>query len=199
MSEQARLVRPDDPSALELAVEAIRADRLVAVPTETVYGLACALTDAAVDRLVEAKGRDVGKGITLLVDELADAARFIADLPAAKLLAARFWPGPLTMVVPLQPGVELPYAVTGGTYAVGVPVPAVSGAWPWRRMASTQPESSVITIRKATWSPGERPWSWLVSWTGNSIVMAGMKSGMASCWITTLEPPGGSDLTMPLT
>ena len=93
------------------------------MPTETVYGLACALTDAAVDRLVEAKGRDVGKGITLLVDDLADAATLIVASPAATRLAARFWPGPLTMVVPLQPGVELPYAVTGGTYAVGLRVP----------------------------------------------------------------------------
>ena len=109
----------DDPSALDLAVEAIRADLLVAVPTETVYGLACALTDAAVDRLVEAKGRDVGKGITLLVDDLADAAaldRRVARGDGGS--PSRFWPGPLTMVVPLQPGVELPYAVTGG-YACG--------------------------------------------------------------------------------
>ena len=123
MTVEARIVEADDPSALELAIEAIRADRLIAVPTETVYGLACALTDAAVDRLVEAKGRDVGKGITLLVDDLADAAALIVASPAATRLAARFWPGPLTMVVPLQPGVELPYAVTGGTYAVGLRVP----------------------------------------------------------------------------
>ena len=108
---------------LDLAVEAIRADLLVAVPTETVYGLACALTDAAVDRLVEAKGRDAGKGITLLVDDLADAAGLVVESPAARRLADRFWPGPLTMVVPLRAGVELPYAVTGGTHAVGLRVP----------------------------------------------------------------------------
>jgi L-threonylcarbamoyladenylate synthase len=123
VTPEARIVEADDPSALELAIEAIRADRLIAVPTETVYGLACALTDAAVDHLVEAKGRDVGKGITLLVDDLADAAALIVALPAASRLAARFWPGPLTMVTPLQPDVELPYAVTGGTYAVGLRVP----------------------------------------------------------------------------
>jgi L-threonylcarbamoyladenylate synthase len=118
-----RLLGEDDPSAVDLAVEAIRADLLVAVPTETVYGLACALTDAAVDRLMEAKGRDAGKGITLLVDDLADAAGLIVESPAARRLADRFWPGPLTMVVPLRPGVELPYAVTGGTHAVGLRVP----------------------------------------------------------------------------
>ncbi len=123
MTTSARRVGADDASALDRAVQAIRAGRLVAVPTETVYGLACALTQAAVDRLVEAKGRDVGKGLTLLVDALADAASLVVDSPAARRLADRFWPGPLTMVLPLQPGVELPYAVTGGTQAVGLRVP----------------------------------------------------------------------------
>jgi len=119
----ARVLGADDPSALDRAVEAIRADLLVAVPTETVYGLACALTEAAVGRLVEAKGRDVGKGITLLVDDLAAAERLIVESPAARRLADRFWPGPLTMVVPLQTGVAMPHAVTGGTHAVGLRVP----------------------------------------------------------------------------
>ena len=123
MTTPARVLGEHDPSALDLAVEAIRAGLLVAVPTETVYGIACALNDAAVDRLVEAKGRDVGKGITLLVDDLADAAGLVVASPAARRLAGRFWPGPLTMVVPLQPDVGLPHAVTGGTRAVGLRVP----------------------------------------------------------------------------
>lgn len=123
MTRPDRVLRPDDPSALDLTLEALRADLLVAVPTETVYGLACALTDAAVDRLLEAKGRDAGKGITLLVDDLADAARLIVAPPTAARLASRFWPGPLTLVVPLRPGVALPHAVTGGSQAVGLRVP----------------------------------------------------------------------------
>jgi len=123
VSTPARLLGADDPSALDLAAASIRAGLLVAVPTETVYGLACALTGAAVERLVAAKGRDLGKGITLLVDDLADAARLIVTTPAAARLAGRFWPGPLSMVVPLQAGVDLPRAVTGGTRAVGLRVP----------------------------------------------------------------------------
>ena len=123
MTAPARVLGADDPSALDLAAGAITGGLLVAVPTETVYGLACALADAAVDRLVEAKGRDVGKGITLLVDDLADAAGLVVESPAARRLAARFWPGPLTMVVPLRPGVALPHAVTGGTDAVGLRAP----------------------------------------------------------------------------
>lgn len=123
MTAPARLVPQDDPSALDQALDAIRADRIVAVPTETVYGLACALSEAGVERLLEAKGRDVGKALTLLVDDLADAAALVVAPPGAARLADRFWPGPLTMVVPLQPGVVLPLAVTGGSRTVGLRVP----------------------------------------------------------------------------
>ena len=123
MTRPDRVLRPDDPSALGRAIDALRADLLVAVPTETVYGLACALNDIAVERLLKAKGRDAGKGITLLVDDLDDAAGLIVASPAATRLAAGFWPGPLTLVVPLQPGVVLPYAVTGGSQTVGLRVP----------------------------------------------------------------------------
>ena len=123
MTRPDRILHPDDPSALERAIEALRADLLVAVPTETVYGLACALNDIAVDRLLEAKGRDAGKGITLLVDDLDDAADLVVASPAAARLAARLWPGPLTLVVPLRAGVVLPHAVTGGSDAVGLRVP----------------------------------------------------------------------------
>jgi L-threonylcarbamoyladenylate synthase len=104
-------------------IEAIRADRLVALPTETVYGLACGLNDDAVDRLMAAKARDLGKGLTLLIDALADATALVIGSPVAARLASRFWPGPLTLIVPLRTGVTLPYAVTGGSDAVGLRVP----------------------------------------------------------------------------
>jgi L-threonylcarbamoyladenylate synthase len=119
----ARVVPVDDPAALDVLIEAIQADRLVALPTETVYGLACALNDVAVDRLMAAKGRDPGKGLTLLIDALADATPLVIDSPIATRLASRFWPGPLTLIVPLRAGVILPYAVTGGSDAVGIRVP----------------------------------------------------------------------------
>lgn len=120
---QARIVPLDDPATLATVVAAIRAGRLVALPTETVYGLACGLDDVAVDRLMAAKGRDPGKGLTLLIDALADARALVIDSPAATRLASRFWPGPLTLVVPLRAGVILPQAVTGGSDAVGLRAP----------------------------------------------------------------------------
>jgi L-threonylcarbamoyladenylate synthase len=108
-----RVLPAGEPASIEAAVQAVQAGELVAVPTETVYGLACALTEEVLDRLALAKGRPEGRPITLLVDSL-EQVRALADLPeAAERLAAAFWPGPLTLVVPLRRGTELPGAVRG--------------------------------------------------------------------------------------
>ncbi|MGZ6260896.1 MAG: L-threonylcarbamoyladenylate synthase [Candidatus Limnocylindrales bacterium] len=123
--DRPRVVDAGDPAALQAAIEALRADQLVAIPTETVYGLACGCTEAALARLLVAKGRPPDKGITLLVDGLAQAAT-VGALPAAAVrLARRHWPGPLTLVVPLGVGVELPGLITGGGPNVGLRVPDV--------------------------------------------------------------------------
>lgn len=121
--QQPRVMAAADPRAQRAALVAIEAGELVAVPTETVYGLTCARRDDALARLVEAKGRPLEKGITLLVDGLA-MARAVGALPAtAERLAARYWPGPLTLVVPLAHGVVVPRLVTGGGLTVGLRVP----------------------------------------------------------------------------
>lgn len=110
---------------LDAAAAAIRAGELVAVPTETVYGICAALDPAALERLVAAKGRDQTKGLTLLVDGLAQARRLAIVPPAGRRLAAAFWPGPLTLVLPLRPEVSLPDLVTGGRRTAGFRVPAM--------------------------------------------------------------------------
>ena len=111
------------PESLAAAVDAIRAGRIVALPTETVYGLACALTDAALERLLAAKGRAAEKGITLLVDSLTQVES-VAEIPArGRRLAARYWPGPLTLVLPARAGAELPALLSGGQGTVGVRLP----------------------------------------------------------------------------
>ncbi len=121
---EAPLVLPArDPSAVRAAISALRAGRLVAVPTETVYGVACLLDAAAIERLLDAKRRPPSKGITLLVDDVEQAAS-VGDLPpAAHRLAARFWPGPLTLVVPVRPRVTLPASLTGESGDIGLRVP----------------------------------------------------------------------------
>ncbi len=111
------------PESLVAAVDAIRSGRIVAVPTETVYGLACALTDTALEALLAAKGRAVEKGITLLVDSIAQAHEVAEIPPSAGRLAARFWPGPLTLVLPPRAAVDLPALLTGGQHTVGLRLP----------------------------------------------------------------------------
>lgn len=106
------------------AAALIRAGGLVAFPTETVYGLgANALDAAAVARLYEAKGRPPESPVIVHVDSTAMARELARDWPAeAETLAARWWPGPLTLVLPKQP--RLPDIVTAGLASVGLRAPA---------------------------------------------------------------------------
>ncbi len=105
--------------------ELLRAGRLVAFPTETVYGLgANALDGAAVRRIFEAKGRPRTSPLIVHVDSAAMAReRVVSAWPdAAEVLASRWWPGPLTLVLPKQ--AAIPDEVTAGLPTVGVRVPS---------------------------------------------------------------------------
>jgi len=109
---------------IEQAAELLRHGKLVAFPTETVYGIgANALDEAAVRRIFEVKGRPSTSPLIVHVDSLEMARRVVAVWPtAAEILARRFWPGPLTLVLPKQPTV--PDVVTAGLPTVGVRAPA---------------------------------------------------------------------------
>ncbi len=113
-----------DPALIAEAAATLRGGRLVAFPTETVYGLgANALDEAAIARIYAAKGRPESNPLIVHVADASMAARVVASWPAsAEALAEAFWPGPLTLVLPRRP--ELPLAVTAGLPAVGVRVPA---------------------------------------------------------------------------
>jgi protein-tyrosine phosphatase len=84
------------------AVQALAEGELVALPTETVYGLAAvALDEDAVGRLLEAKGRPDGKPLTLALKSADEARDYVPDMcPLARRLARRCWPGPVTLVMP---------------------------------------------------------------------------------------------------
>ena len=114
---------PNLRAALRPAVEALLAGQLVAVPTETVYGLACdALNEDAVARLRAAKGRGDDHPLPVQVAQVSDLRTVARDLsPAACRLADRFWPGPLTLVCPRAEGV--PALVSSGRDTVGVRIP----------------------------------------------------------------------------
>jgi L-threonylcarbamoyladenylate synthase len=117
--------RPNPSTAgIARAAELIRAGRLVAFPTETVYGLgANALDPAAVARIFAAKGRPRTSPLIVHVDSI-EMARTLAShwSDAADLLARRYWPGPLTLVVPKRP--LIPDIVTAGLPTVGLRMPA---------------------------------------------------------------------------
>ena len=119
----ARIV-PDDAGGRGEAIAVLRAGGIVALPTDTVYGIAVALdTPGGIEALFAAKDRPPDRGIMLL---LADAAQApdIGEWPAtAARIAAAFWPGGLTLVVPQRPDVTLPAVLTGGAATIGLRVP----------------------------------------------------------------------------
>lgn len=110
-------------SEIEAAVEALRAGELVAFPTETVYGLgANAQNPAALRKVFAAKGRPAHHPLIVHLDSSRYLHRWTPKLsPEAERLAARFWPGPLTLVLPKAPHVL--DAVTGGQDTVAIRVP----------------------------------------------------------------------------
>lgn len=123
MKNMETIVLPaSDPVAIPRALEVLEHGGLVAFPTDTVYGVGALAFDAlAVESIYTAKDRPVEKAIPILICGPEDLNKVTADIPiiAAKL-AAHFWPGPLTLVVPKHP--DLPKVVSAGP-TIGVRVP----------------------------------------------------------------------------
>lgn len=111
-------------AAVERAARLLQAGEVVALPTETVYGLAANAFDAnAVARIYEIKGRPAHNPIIVHVAEMELARRCVSTWPVtAQKLAAAFWPGPLTLVLPRAN--ELPEIVTAGGETVGIRWPS---------------------------------------------------------------------------
>jgi len=109
---------------LERAAALIRGGGLVAFPTETVYGLGANAFDAvAVARIFTAKGRPLQSPLIVHVDSIEMARTLVLEWPEpADRLARRYWPGPLTLVLPKQP--SIPDIVTAGLATVGLRVPS---------------------------------------------------------------------------
>ncbi len=113
-----------DPALIRRAADCLRRGGLVAFPTETVYGLgAHALDRAAIQRVFTAKQRPANDPLIVHVASLAAAAPLVATIPgAARQLAGRFWPGPLTIV--LRRSEQVPDEVTAGLQTVAIRVPS---------------------------------------------------------------------------
>ncbi len=113
-----------DEAGLAQAAEILLAGGLVALPTETVYGLAArADDDAAVARIYEAKGRPSFNPLIVHVSSLEAAKRIARFGPEAERLAAEYWPGPLTLVLPRRRDAGLAKAVTAGLDSVAIRMP----------------------------------------------------------------------------
>lgn len=119
-----KMLHPDGPG-LAQAVQIWQQGGLVALPTETVYGLgADARNDRAVAQIFQAKGRPSFNPLIVHLGDVAQVADLV-DLPvAAQALADAFWPGPMTLVLPLRAGAGISGLVTAGLGALGVRVPA---------------------------------------------------------------------------
>ena len=95
--EDGRPLAGDD---LKAAVAAVKACKIVVFPTDTVYGLGSnGLVKAALRRLYEVKGRDSLKPLPILIHSVDEAKRWVEWTPAAEVLARKFWPGPVTLVL----------------------------------------------------------------------------------------------------
>lgn len=118
-------VLPADDAAITAAMELLRSGQIVAIPTETVYGLAADASNAdAVAKIYAAKGRpDFNPLIVHVADQ--SAAQNLAEFsPMAHQLAQAFWPGPLTLVLPLRADADIAGAVTAGLPTIALRCPA---------------------------------------------------------------------------
>ena len=118
-----------DPQAIDMQViaragEILKAGGLVAFPTETVYGLGGDATNAGASRRIyQAKGRPSDNPLIVHIADMESLPEIVAQVPdAARLLAGRFWPGPLTMI--LRKNDRIPYETTGGMDTVAVRMPS---------------------------------------------------------------------------
>lgn len=116
--------------AIEEAVTWIRNGGLVAVPTDTLYGLAAdPFNRAAMSRVFDVKGRDATRAVPLIAADVAQVEAHIGRLtPIARRLAERFWPGPLTLVVAAPRALAVEVTAGLGTVAVRVPANEIARA-----------------------------------------------------------------------
>lgn len=123
MTEAAEISVGSTSRALDAACRAIRDGGVVALPTDTLFGLAANVFDEdALRRVFDIKGRPASQPIPVLVDGLNMAARVTAQLPDwAERLAERFWPGPLTLILPASGALSPVITAGGDTVAVRSP------------------------------------------------------------------------------
>lgn len=118
------LILAPDEQAILTAASALAEGKLVAIPTETVYGLAADATNGdAVAGIFEAKGRPHFNPLICHVSDIAMAARYAVIDPLSRRLMDAFWPGPLTLVLPLKPDTAIHPLVAAGLDTIALRMP----------------------------------------------------------------------------
>jgi len=148
------LLLPVNDESIQLALKILRKGGLVAFPTDTVYGVgALAFDGKAVESIYGAKNRPIEKAIPVLIGDTEDMEKVGMNIPEiAYRLATRFWPGPLTCVIPKQP--TLPESVSA-TDTVGVRVPDHEVARALLRAAGPMAVTSANISRQSSPSSAE--------------------------------------------
>ncbi len=133
---ETKLLLASDES-VEYAGRLLSQGEIVAIPTETVYGLAAdAFNGTAVSEIFAAKGRPQDNPLIVHISDICQVKQLARSFPdKAKKLAEKFWPGPLTMILPKRP--EIPDEVTGGLDTVGIRFPSNTTAQAIIRAAGT--------------------------------------------------------------
>jgi L-threonylcarbamoyladenylate synthase len=175
------IIPANAPDAISRALEILRSGGLVAFPTDTVYGVGGrAFDEKAVESIYLAKDRPAEKAIPILIGEANDLEKVAVDIPdSARKLADRFWPGPLTILVPKR--VELPVAVSA-TSSVGVRVPDHEVARALLRAAGP------MAVTSANISGGQNPLS--------AQEVYGQLAGRIPLIIDSGRTPGGVPSTL---
>jgi L-threonylcarbamoyladenylate synthase len=115
---------PDGEHGRHEAVSALKAGGIVAYPTDTVYGIGVSPSaEGGIERLFAAKRRPPDRAIVLLLGEAAEAERVATWTPAGRVLAAAFWPGGLTIVLPRRPDAQVRLSLAPDMETVGLRVP----------------------------------------------------------------------------
>lgn len=122
-SEGPAVLPASDPAARRAAAVALLAGGIVGLPTETVYGIGVVPRAETLEALIVAKQRPEDKGVALLIDDPAQVASLVVFDAAACRLAERFWPGPLTLVLPLLEPDTVSPLLTGGRTTLAVRLP----------------------------------------------------------------------------
>ena len=113
------------PATTARAVALLRAGQPIGLPTETVYGLAAdACDDRAVARIFEMKGRPTFNPLIIHVADMAQAEALVEMTSLARRIAARFWPGPLTLVLPRRVGCKVSLLASAGLDTLAIRMPA---------------------------------------------------------------------------